>query len=29
LTRLYVSTCREYLETPPERFEGQISLSEK
>lgn len=29
LTRLYASVCRNYMETPPERFLGQISLSEK
>jgi hypothetical protein len=29
LTRLYVSICRRYIETPPDRFEGEISLSEK
>jgi adenylate cyclase len=29
LTRLYASVCRKYIETPPEKFTGDISLSEK
>ena len=29
LTKLYAALCRRYLETPPEHFTGDISLSEK
>ncbi len=29
LTRLYVNLCQRYMQTPPEHFTGDISLSEK